>query len=84
LRAPNELAAVDEADFIVVTTPSDEYKAIPAERFGAGGRRRLIVDCWRCLDADAVRKHADVIHLGYGAEEADPGDGRVVKLGAAE
>jgi hypothetical protein len=84
LRAPNELAAVDEADFIVVTTPSDEYKAIPAERFGAGGRRRLIVDCWRCLDADAVRKHADVIHLGFGSARGDSCDERVWKIGAAE
>lgn len=68
LRAASAEAAVAEADAVVVTTPSAEYRDIPAERFARDGARRLVVDCWRLLDAELVRPHADIIHLGYGRE----------------
>lgn len=68
LRAASAEAAVAEADVVVVTTPSAEYRDIPAERFARDGERRLVIDCWRLLDAERLRPHADVIHLGYGRE----------------
>lgn len=66
LRAASAESAIDDADVVVLTTPSAQYKDIPAERFGRSGERRLVVDCWRLLNREAIGKYADVVTLGYG------------------
>ena len=67
LRAADAQSAVEDADVVVIATPSAEYRDIPAAAFGReGGPRRLVIDCWRLLDAESVRKHAELVHLGFG------------------
>lgn len=66
LRAASAESAIDDSDVVVLTTPSAQYKDIPAERFGRNGERRLVVDCWRLLNREAIGKYADVVTLGYG------------------
>lgn len=70
LRAASAESAIDDADVVVLTTPSAQYKDIPAERFGRSGARRLVVDCWRLLNREAIGKYADVVTLGYGRSAA--------------
>lgn len=41
---------VHEADFLVITTPWEEFKALDKELVGATKLPRLILDCWRILD----------------------------------
>lgn len=58
-------AAIGAADIIVIASPSAEYSRLPAGIFGAQGKRRIVLDCWRILPA-AVADEADVVHLGRG------------------
>ena len=46
--------AVGTADAVVIMTSCAEYKAFFAGWSG-GGRTRLVVDCWRLLDAERTR-----------------------------
>jgi UDPglucose 6-dehydrogenase len=38
---------VRQADVVVLMTPWDEYRQIPAEVFVRSGRPRVVIDCWR-------------------------------------
>ena len=69
VRAADAQSAVEDADVVVIATPSAEYKDIPAEKFARDGSRPLIVDCWRLLDVEKVAPYADVVMLGYGRDE---------------
>lgn len=59
---------IDQADVVVLATPWQEFRGIPAERWVRQGRPRALIDCWRALDylerVDGVR----YIRLGLGPE----------------
>ncbi len=57
------------ADVIVITTPWDEFKAIDPALFAEGGRRRVVVDCWRIMDQREVEPFATYHALGIGYED---------------
>jgi len=61
-------AAIAAADIVVVATPAHAFAALGPEVFARGGRRLVVLDCWRIL-ADAVAEVADVVHLGRGLAE---------------
>ncbi len=64
-------AAIDAAEVIVITTPSQSYARLSPAVFAQRGRRRTVVDCWRILPV-AVAEVADVLHLGRAATGAAP------------
>lgn len=64
-------AAIAAAEAVVIATPAPEYAALPASCFAAGGRSRLVLDCWRVLPP-GVAEVAQVVYPGHGPS----GDGR--------
>lgn len=66
-RLTDSLAeAVSAADVIVVATAWDEFKAIDRALLERDGQRRVVVDCWRVLQADEIEEVADYVVLGKG------------------
>jgi len=39
-----------EADVVIVTTPWQEFCAVPSEDWGRAGSPRTVIDCWRVLE----------------------------------
>lgn len=58
-------AAIAAAEVVVVATPAAEFAALGADAFTAGGRRRIVVDCWRVLPS-TLAEVADIVHIGRG------------------
>jgi UDPglucose 6-dehydrogenase len=63
--AESAAACIGVADVIVVVSPWEEFRQLSADDFG-GAKRRVVIDCWRILDASALGSVADVVHLGIG------------------
>jgi UDPglucose 6-dehydrogenase len=55
--------AVGAAEAVVVMVPCAEYKAFFAGWSG-GGPTRLVVDCWRLVDADLTSDRLQILQLG--------------------
>jgi UDPglucose 6-dehydrogenase len=64
--------AIERADILVVTTLWDEFVRLSAADFVDAPARRIVVDCWRALDADALGESVDLVAVGRGAALADP------------
>lgn len=60
--------ALQAADVLVVATPWDEYKAIDATSLSSAPRR-VVIDCWRCIDASKLGARADYVAIGIGPAE---------------
>ncbi len=58
-------AAIAHADVVVICTPDLDFAGLGAAAFTQGGRRRVVLDCWRVL-SPAVAEVADVMYLGRG------------------
>jgi len=56
-------AAVAAAEVVVIATPARAFAEIAPDAFAEGGRRRVVVDCWR-LVPESVARIATVIRLG--------------------
>jgi UDPglucose 6-dehydrogenase len=64
---------IDAADVVLVTSPDAGYAGLQAEHFARGGRRRVVVDFWRVLDAAACAAAGVEYHaIGRGPAAADP------------
>jgi UDPglucose 6-dehydrogenase len=61
--AASAAEAVGAADAVMVMVPCTEYKAFFAGWSG-GGPTRLVVDCWRLVNADLTSARLQVIQLG--------------------
>jgi UDPglucose 6-dehydrogenase len=57
---------VRTSSLVVVMTPWQEFRSIPADAFARSGPRLTVLDCWRILP-DEIAAVADVIRLGQGA-----------------
>jgi UDPglucose 6-dehydrogenase len=59
---------IEQSGVVVLATPWQEFREVPAERWARGGPDRVVIDCWRVLNhlegADGVR----YVRLGYGGE----------------
>lgn len=58
---------VERADVVVVTTPWNEFAHIEPRAFERSGTPRVVVDCWRALDAAKLAEVTLYIPLGVGA-----------------
>jgi len=61
--APSAADAVREASLVIVMTPWDEFRTIPADAFVRIGRRLVVVDCWRVIPRD-ISAVADLVYPG--------------------
>lgn len=53
-----------QSDILVLATPWDEFKQIPLEVFARNGPKRVVIDCWRMLDAEKCSRVAEYESLG--------------------
>jgi UDPglucose 6-dehydrogenase len=58
---------VSGADVIVIVTPWDEFLTMPAQAFAREGNPRVVVDCWRALDAEKFSQVVRYVPLGVGS-----------------
>jgi UDPglucose 6-dehydrogenase len=72
LCAASAQECIAQAEVVVLATPWQEFREIPAERWARTQRPRAVVDCWRVLNhldrVDGVR----YVRLGYGGEAERP------------
>jgi UDPglucose 6-dehydrogenase len=59
-------ACVREADLVVITTPWPAFSRLDAASFRRGGKRPVIIDCWRVLPKERFEDVAEVVYVGYG------------------
>ncbi len=65
--APSAEAVIEASDVVLLMTNWEAYKRLKPEQFQAGGRRRVIVDCWRMLDGAAFGVVGEYRVLGKGS-----------------
>ncbi len=58
---------VNGSDAIVIATPWEEFRSISPQTLERHSEPRLLVDCWRLLDAEQFCTVSDFIALGVGA-----------------
>lgn len=63
-------SCLEAADVLVITTPWPQYAEITRAMLAGAGRRRKIIDCWRCVADQALRQSTDYIAIGIGPSEA--------------
>lgn len=54
------------SDVLVITTPWEVFKHLPLEALSRRGRKRVLVDCWRFLEASKYHDVVEYIPLGIG------------------
>ena len=55
------------SDVAVVMIPWPEFRSLPVDAFARPSPRRMtVIDCWRVLPADEVRRVANLVYLGQG------------------
>jgi UDPglucose 6-dehydrogenase len=59
-------SAIELADVVIIAAPANAFTRATPETFAQGGKRRIVIDCWRLLP-DAVADVADVVYLGRGS-----------------
>ena len=59
--------AVQVADVVVLTTAWSEFAALEASVFEREGSRRVVIDCWRMLDAPSFEAATRYLVLGSGS-----------------
>lgn len=66
--APSAQACVQQADAVVITTSSLEFKKLEPADFASSpsSRRKLVLDCWRILDRYQLSQVCDYLALGVG------------------
>lgn len=59
-------ACIERADLVVLVTPWEVYRQIPAEVWAREGAPRIVIDCWRIVDSLAGRPGIEYVPLGKG------------------
>lgn len=60
---------VSASDVIVIATPWEEFKRIPIEMLARDGPSKVLVDCWRILDAGRYQGVVEYLPLGIGLQD---------------
>ncbi|MCS7082984.1 MAG: UDP-glucose/GDP-mannose dehydrogenase family protein [Bacteroidetes bacterium] len=66
--ATNLSECIMQADVIVITTPWEEFKSIHTFCFEKDNAPRVIIDCWRYLNLEDIKKNFVYIPLGINEE----------------
>jgi UDPglucose 6-dehydrogenase len=70
--AASTLECIAQSDVVVLATPWQEFREVPAEQWTRHSSPRAVIDCWRVLNhldgVDGVR----YVRLGYGGEAERP------------
>lgn len=63
-------ACIQQSDLVVFTTPWKEFESLEPEAFGPAGSR-VLIDCWRILEASRIPAETDYIPWGVGPAPTD-------------
>lgn len=55
---------IESSAVLVIMTPWEDFRRIEPAAVTAGGRRKVLIDCWRMLDGEKFRKVCDFTALG--------------------
>jgi UDPglucose 6-dehydrogenase len=55
------------SDVIIVMTPCQEFRRLPAQPASSPARRKVIIDCWRIVEDGGLAEWADLLVVGRGA-----------------
>jgi UDPglucose 6-dehydrogenase len=61
-----------QSDVTVIATPWPEFAELPIEALERGGRRAVVIDCWRLLPDGSSGGAVEIVRLGRPLEEASP------------
>jgi UDPglucose 6-dehydrogenase len=64
--APSIARCLEAADAVVITVPWPVFRDIPAVLAALPKRRRIVIDCWRLVDASQIDSTTTLIHPGIG------------------
>jgi len=59
--------AIEAADVVIFTTAWAEFAKLPLATFGAGGKRRMVIDPWSLFNAKSLAEYADLVKPGVGS-----------------
>lgn len=60
-------ACLDASDLVVVTVPWPEFREVPTLLRATPRPGRIILDCWRTLDASLLEGIVDLVYVGKAA-----------------
>lgn len=63
---------IAQSDVVVLATPWQEFREIPAAHWARPTRQRVVIDCWRALHHLEGVDGIDYVRLGFGGEARRP------------
>jgi UDPglucose 6-dehydrogenase len=63
---------IAQSDVVVLATPWQEFREIPAAHWARPSRPRVVIDCWRSLNHLEGVEGIDYVRLGFGGEARRP------------
>jgi len=63
---------IAQSDVVVLATPWQEFREIPAAQWVRHSRARAVIDCWRALNHLEGVDGVDYVRLGFGGEAQRP------------
>ncbi|HVS88677.1 MAG TPA: nucleotide sugar dehydrogenase [Candidatus Acidoferrum sp.] len=63
---------ISQSDVVVLATPWQEFREIPAGQWVRYSRARVVIDCWRALNHLDGVDGVDYVRLGFGGEAQRP------------
>jgi UDPglucose 6-dehydrogenase len=63
---------IEQSDVVVLATPWQEFREIPAARWARPTRPRAVIDCWRALNHLDGVDGIEYVRLGFGGEARRP------------
>jgi UDPglucose 6-dehydrogenase len=63
---------IAQSDVVVLATPWQEFREIPAAQWVRHSRARAVIDCWRALNHLDGVDGVDYVRLGFGGEAQRP------------
>lgn len=61
---------VRRSDLVVITIPCPQFSEINIDSFASENSNKIIIDCWRILDADKLSSVTNYFPIGVGAQKA--------------
>jgi UDPglucose 6-dehydrogenase len=71
-HANSSRECIAQSDVVVVATPWQEFRDIPAAHWARAARPRVVMDCWRALNHLDGVEGIDYVRLGFGGEARRP------------
>jgi UDPglucose 6-dehydrogenase len=71
-RAASAQECIATSEVVVLATPWQEFREVPAEQWVGRGKPRVVIDCWRVLNHLESVQGVRYVRLGFGGEAEKP------------